>query len=148
MVKMRNFLKQQKRVTDPANDVPAISWKGLVNKSLAGVAIAAALAGAPAMAASIVASDAAVQISPAHDMNGVRMVNASMSSIISGASATPIQDIGSRLQFANQFGVSKLDENAEEDGMSASRALAILFVALVVVGLRLRAMADRSNRVH
>lgn len=145
---MCKFEKQEMQITNRINGISAQGLKSLVNKSLSGMAIAAALISAPAMSASIVASDAAVQISPAHEVNGVRMVNASMSNIVSSAAATPILDVSNRLQFASQFGATRLEDEAEDVGMSASRALAILFVGLVVVSLRLRAMADRSNRVH
>ncbi|MGI4848775.1 MAG: hypothetical protein ACRYGK_11645 [Janthinobacterium lividum] len=130
---------------------PASGWMNAVSKGISGAAIATALVCAPAMSATIHGHDMTVTTaSQSHDTGNARMmnVNASVSNIIASASATPTQDVGSRLQFASQFGSGKLGDDTEDRWITASRTLAILFVAMAVVSLRIRSMTERSNRVH
>jgi hypothetical protein len=150
--------KMNKTVTNATKRsfVPAFSKALLASLAFCSVqAFAAPIAaddGAAVALRNMQAANSLANLSAAGDMGGIRSLGAmgmTAMPLKTSAAFTPAFDTMARPQGGSQFAsLGIAGEEAEGDWLDASRTLAILFVGLVVVSLRLRAMSDRGNRVH
>jgi hypothetical protein len=162
MVYMSTRIKQMNKTVPNATKrlfVPAFSKTLLASLAFCSVqAFAAPIAADDGAAAALrnmqnmQAANSLANLSAAGDMGGIRSLGAmgmTAMPLKTSAGFAPAFDTMVRPQNAGQFAsLGIAGEEAEGDWLDASRTLAILFVGLVVVSLRLRAMSDRGNRVH